>query len=199
MNKDRFKYNERGLVSAIIQDKSTKDVTMLGYMNKEALERTYESGKVTFYSRSRNELWTKGETSGNYLLFDHAKLDCDGDAILIQASPTGPTCHQNTITFWGDSKASPIAFIDELRSVIHQRNEERPSGSYLTSLFEKGVATIAQKVGEEGVEVVIEAIKGDKERLREEAADLFFHYLVLLENTDVPFEEVVDVLKDRNN
>ena len=103
------------------------------------------------------------------------------------------------LTSWGDSKASPIAFIDELRSVIHQRNEERPSGSYLTSLFEKGVATIAQKVGEEGVEVVIEAIKGDKERLREEAADLFFHYLVLLENTDVPFEEVVDVLKDRNN
>jgi phosphoribosyl-ATP pyrophosphohydrolase/phosphoribosyl-AMP cyclohydrolase len=105
---------------------------MLGYMNKEALERTYESGKVTFYSRSRNELWTKGETSGNYLLFDHAKLDCDGDAILIQASPTGPTCHQNTTTCWGDSKTSPIAFIDELRSVIRQRNEERPSGFYLT-------------------------------------------------------------------
>lgn len=156
-------------------DLNTKDMLMLGCMNEAALNITLETKKVTFFSRSRNELWTKGETSGNYLNLESIALDCDGDALLVLASPEGPTCHKNTTTCWGNTNSSQIGFIDELRSVIHQRNLDRPKGSYLTSLFEKGVASIAQKVGEEAVETVIEAIKGDQERFREEAADLFFH------------------------
>jgi phosphoribosyl-ATP pyrophosphohydrolase/phosphoribosyl-AMP cyclohydrolase len=198
MKRNELKWNEQGLIPAIIQNPVTKDVLMMGYMNQEAIDQTLSSGYVTFYSRSRACLWMKGESSGNYLKFSSLKVDCDKDTILIQAQPTGPTCHQGTATCWGTNEHPSLFFINELREIIRDRKENPPKKSYLTHLFGQGIAKIAQKVGEEAVEVVIEALQDDRSNLLEEAADLLFHYLVLLEVKNVELDDVIEVLKKRN-
>ena len=150
-----------GLVPAIVQDARTKNVLMLGFMNREAYDKTVATGKVTFWSRSRNCLWTKGETSGNYLNLVEVRNDCDKDTLLVKAIPDGPTCHTGTDTCWGeDNSANPLLFLTELQDFIEKRHEEMPEGSYTTSLFRKGINRIAQKVGEEALETVIEATNG---------------------------------------
>ena len=170
-----------GLVPAIIQDANTKNVLMLGYMNQEAFDKTMATGKVTFWSRSRNCLWTKGETSGNFLDLVSIKNDCDNDTLLVKAVPHGPTCHTGTDTCWGeDNESNPLAFLSELQDFIERRHEEMPEGSYTTSLFQKGVNRIAQKVGEEALETVIEATNGTNDKLIYEASDMFYHLIVLL-------------------
>ena len=170
-----------GLVPAIIQDANTKNVLMLGYMNQEAFDKTMATGKVTFWSRSRNCLWTKGETSGNFLDLMSIKNDCDNDTLLVKAVPHGPTCHTGTDTCWGeDNESNPLAFLSELQDFIERRHEEMPEGSYTTSLFQKGVNRIAQKVGEEALETVIEATNGTNDKLIYEASDMFYHLIVLL-------------------
>ena len=164
-----------GLVPAIIQDANTKNVLMLGYMNQEAFDKTMATGKVTFWSRSRNCLWTKGETSGNFLDMVSIKNDCDNDTLLVKAVPHGPTCHTGTDTCWGeDNESNPLAFLSELQDFIERRHEEMPEGSYTTSLFQKGVNRIAQKVGEEALETVIEATNGTNDKLIYEASDMFY-------------------------
>lgn len=169
-----------GLVPAIVQDRNTLHVLMLGYMNAEALEKTQESGLVTFYSRSRKTLWTKGETSGNFLHLVSIAADCDSDTLLVSAVPDGPACHKGTKTCWGDAVPTSLGFIRELESVIKGRHDQMPEKSYTTSLFKAGTPRMAQKVGEEAVETVIEAVKGDDERMIYEASDLVYHLLVLL-------------------
>ena len=170
-----------GLVPAIIQDANTKNVLMLGYMNQEAFDKTMATGKVTFWSRSRNCLWTKGETSGNFLDLVSIKNDCDNDTLLVKAVPHGPTCHTGTDTCWGeDNESNPLAFLSELQDFIERRHKEMPEGSYTTSLFQKGVNRIAQKVGEEALETVIEATNGTNDKLIYEASDMFYHLIVLL-------------------
>ena len=169
-----------GLVPAIVQDGSTLSVLMLGYMNAEALAVTQEKGLVTFWSRSRGCLWTKGETSGSYLRLVSIAADCDRDTLLVKAIPDGPTCHTGSRTCWGDAVPDSEGFIRELESVIKGRFEQMPEGSYTTSLFKAGTARMAQKVGEEAVETVIEAMSGNDERLVYEASDLVYHLLVLL-------------------
>ncbi len=172
-----------GLIPAIIQDDRTMQVLMLGYMNKEAYEKSLAEGRVTFYSRSRQCLWTKGETSGNFLDIVSIAADCDADTLLIRAIPHGPTCHTGSKTCFGDAQPETEGFIRYLQSVIRQRHAEMPAESYTTYLFNKGVNKIAQKVGEEAVETVIEAVDGNHERLIYEASDLVYHLLVLLEAT----------------
>ena len=169
-----------GLVPAIVQDENTLQVLMLGYMNEEALKMTQKSGLVTFYSRSQGKLWTKGETSGNYLHLVSIAVDCDSDTLLVRAIPDGPTCHKGTKTCWGEAVPTSTGFIRELESVIKGRFKEMPEKSYTSSLFKAGVPRMAQKVGEEAVETVIEAVKGDHERLIYESSDLIYHLLVLL-------------------
>ena len=169
-----------GLVPAIVQDRNTLQVLMLGYMNAEALEKTQTSGLVTFFSRSRQTLWTKGETSGNYLHLVSISADCDSDTLLVRAIPDGPACHKGTKTCWGDAVPTSLGFIRELESVIKGRHERMPEKSYTTSLFKAGTPRMAQKVGDEAVETVIEAVKGDDERMIYEASDLVYHLLVLL-------------------
>ena len=172
-----------GLVPAIIQDANTKNVLMLGYMNQEAFDKTMATGKVTFWSRSRNCLWTKGETSGNFLDLVSIKNDCDNDTLLVKAVPHGPTCHTGTDTCWGeDNESNPLAFLSELQDFIERRHKEMPEGSYTTSLFQKGVNRIAQKVGEEALETVIEATNGTNDKLIYEASDMFYHLIVWLQN-----------------
>lgn len=195
LNVDFKKYAD-GLVPAIVQDANTKCVLMLGYMNAEALEQTRQSEKVTFFSRSKNRLWTKGETSGNFLDVKAILIDCDADAILIKAVPAGPVCHTGADTCFNEKNAQ--SFLDELQQLIASRKKHLPSGSYTTSLFEKGVNAIAQKVGEEAVEVVIEALGGDDDKFRNEAADLLFHFLVLLEQKNIKLSAIEQVLKDRH-
>lgn len=180
LNFNDLKKGPDGLVPAIVQDELTLQVLMLGWMNAEALEKTQTTGLVTFWSRSRGELWTKGETSGNYLHLVSIAPDCDSDTLLVRAKPDGPTCHKGTKTCWGDAVPSSTGFIRELESVIKGRHEEMPEGSYTASLFKAGTPRMAQKVGEEAVETVIEAVKGDDERLIYEASDLIYHLLVLL-------------------
>ena len=175
-----FSKNPDGLVPAIVQDERTLQVLMLGYMNAEALEQTLRTSLVTFYSRSRKELWTKGETSGNFLHLVSVDADCDADTLLVRAIPDGPACHTGTMTCWGDAVPASTGFIRFLEAVVKGRHREMPEGSYTTSLFNAGVPRMAQKVGEEAVETVIEAVKGDKERLLYEASDLVYHLLVLL-------------------
>ncbi len=196
MNID-FKKME-GLIPAVVQDVFTGKVLMVGYMNEAALAKTKESGRVTFFSRSKNRLWTKGETSGNFLELVSMQEDCDGDAILVKAKPLGPVCHTGSDTCFEESNSSQTAFIDQLRGIIKERKENPSTTSYTSSLFAKGINKLAQKVGEEAVELVIEAKDDNKELFLGEAADLLFHYLVLLEAKDYSLDEVVAVLKQRH-
>ncbi len=187
-----------GLVPAIIQDWMTAKVLMLGFMNEEALRKTEVEKKVTFFSRTKNRLWTKGETSGNFLNVKSIAVDCDNDTILIQAEPLGPTCHTGADTCFFESNTSNALFLHYLQAIIKSRKESTADKSYTKSLFEKGINKIAQKVGEEAVELVIEAKDSDMDLFRNEAADLLFHLLVLLEAKGVQLEEVVDVLRQRH-
>jgi phosphoribosyl-ATP pyrophosphohydrolase/phosphoribosyl-AMP cyclohydrolase len=187
-----------GLIPAIIQDSETKSVLMLGYMNKEAYQKTVETGKVTFYSRSKQRLWTKGEESGNFLNLIDIKNDCDEDSLLIQAKPVGPTCHTGADTCWQTENKSDFGFISTLENTIKTRRENADSEkSYVASLFEKGINKIAQKVGEEAVEVVIEAKDNNDHLFLDESADLLFHYLILLQAKGFELNDVVNVLKAR--
>ena len=187
-----------GLIPAVVQDAFTGKVLMVGYMNEAALAKTKESGRVTFFSRSKNRLWTKGETTGNFLELVSMQEDCDGDAILVKAKPLGPVCHKGADTCFEESNTSQTAFIDQLREVIKERKENPNSASYTSSLFAKGINKLAQKVGEEAVELVIEAKDDNKELFLGEAADLLFHYLVLLEAKGYSLDEVVATLKQRH-
>ena len=187
-----------GLVPAIVQHWRSGAVLMLGYMNAAALAQTQQSGKVTFYSRSKVRLWTKGETSGHYLLLKSLKVDCDNDTILIQAEPQGPTCHKGTQSCFGDASAPPLAFLAELDALVAQRERERPAGSYTTKLFDEGLRRIAQKVGEEGVETALAAVAQDEAALRGEAADLMFHLIVLLRAKGVALDDVIAELRRRH-
>lgn len=189
-----------GLVPAIIQDAHTKNVLMLGFMNKEAYDKTMETGKVTFWSRSRNCLWTKGETSGHFLHLVDIKNDCDNDTLLVKAIPDGPTCHTGTDTCWGEENiASPLSFLSELQDFIEKRHQELPEGSYTTSLFRKGVNRIAQKVGEEALETVIEATNGTNDKMVYEASDMIYHLIVLLAEKGLRIEDVVRELQKRHD
>ena len=187
-----------GLLPAIIQHVPTGQVLMLGYMNEEAAEVTVTSGKVTFYSRSKERLWTKGETSGNHLTFCSAMLDCDRDAILVQAIPAGPVCHTGARTCFTDDLPATAGFLGHLDRIIQQRRAEMPDGSYSTSLFAEGSARIAQKVGEEGVELALARMKDDREEIANESADLLYHMLVLLSDADMALADVMEVLRQRH-
>lgn len=187
-----------GLVPAIIQDVTTKTVLMLGYMNEEAFNITNETGKVTFFSRSRNELWTKGETSGNYLLLKSIAKDCDSDTLLVQAEPTGPVCHTGSDTCWNETNSSSLSFLNRIEAIISDRKQNPESNSYTSSLFAKGINKVAQKVGEEAVELVIEAKDSNNELFVNEAADLLFHYLILLKAKNMELADVIKVLEERN-
>ena len=194
-----FNKNKDGLVPAVIQDSETKNVLMLGYMNEEAFLTTEKTGKVTFFSRSKQRLWTKGEESGNFLELVDIKLDCDEDTLLVLVKPHGPTCHKGTDTCWGDKNEEIPGFLSELEKVISNRkNNPENEKSYVASLFRSGINKIAQKVGEEAVEVVIEA-KDDNETLfLNESADLLFHYLILLQAKGYSLQHVIEVLKARH-
>lgn len=189
-----------GLVPAIIQDATTKNVLMLGFMNQEAYQKTMDTKLVTFWSRSRNCLWTKGETSGNYLHLVSIQNDCDNDTLLIKVNPDGPVCHKGTDTCWGDTNDyNPVEFLSELQDFINKRKEEMPENSYTTSLFRKGINKIAQKVGEEAVETVIEAVGGTDEQLVYEGADLLYHLIVLLSAKGLRIETLANELAKRHN
>ncbi|MBS9525122.1 bifunctional phosphoribosyl-AMP cyclohydrolase/phosphoribosyl-ATP diphosphatase HisIE [Litoribacter alkaliphilus] len=196
LNIDFEKVN--GLVPAIIQDAFSNKVLMLGYMNQEAIDKTVETGKVTFFSRTKGRLWTKGETSGNFLNLVSMEVDCDQDALLIKVDPVGPVCHTGDDTCFKEENRSKTAFIDHLRTVIKDRKENPNDKSYTSSLFEKGINKVAQKVGEEAVEIVIEAKDDNKELFMGEAADLLFHYLILLEAKGYSLDEVMEVLMARH-
>ena len=185
------------LLPAIIQDADDSRVLMLGYMNNEALQKTLNSGHVTFYSRTRQALWTKGETSGNYLNFVSAELDCDGDTILVKAKPDGPVCHTGSQTCFNDKTTLALEVLNRLTEIIKYRNLDRPAGSYTTELFEKGSSRIAQKVGEEGVELSLAKVKEDKSEILNEAADLMFHFMVLLESSNLSLDDVCEILSKR--
>ncbi|MCQ2361135.1 MAG: bifunctional phosphoribosyl-AMP cyclohydrolase/phosphoribosyl-ATP diphosphatase HisIE [Paludibacteraceae bacterium] len=190
---------QNGLIPAIIQDADTLKVLMLGYMNEESLKKTQETGKVTFWSRSRNCLWTKGETSGNFLNVVSMKEDCDNDTLLIKVHPCGPVCHTGTDTCWGEeNKSDDIMFLKTLQEFIEKRHAEMPEGSYTTSLFQAGVNKMAQKVGEEAVETVIEATNGTNDRLIYEASDLMYHLIVLLTSKGLSIEDIATDLKKRH-
>ena len=193
------KYNQQGLVPAIIQDAQTKTVLMLGYMNQESIAKTIETNKVTFYSRSKQRLWTKGEESGNFLELVSIKSDCDQDTVLIKANPKGPTCHKGTDNCWGEQNSADLSFLNTLESVISSRKaQEQSDVSYVAQLFEQGINKIAQKVGEEAVEVVIEAKDNNDNLFLEESADLLFHYLILLQAKNYSLSDVVKILKSRH-
>lgn len=196
MNVNFDKYAD-GLVPAIIQDEETLRVLMLGFMNAEALEKTQATGKVTFYSRSKQRLWTKGEESGHFLLLKDIRVDCDQDTLLIKVSPQGPTCHTGADTCW-DEVNEPGDFISHLERVIASRKGASPESSYTAKLLAKGINKVAQKVGEEAVELVIEAKDDNKDLFLGEAADLMYHYLVLIQAKGYALEEVIDVLKQRH-
>ncbi len=194
-----------GLLPAIVQDADTGQVLMLGYVNEEAWARTQQEGRVTFFSRSKNRLWTKGESSGNYLKVISLHIDCDADTVLIRAQPAGPTCHRGTVSCFEQpdqpiAPAPPIGFLAALERLIAERQQfpERAPTSYTVSLFAKGIAKIAQKVGEEAVETVIDAVAGNRETLPGEVADLLYHLLVLLAVTGVPLSEIVHLLQERH-
>ena len=196
MNID-FQKSPEGLVPAIIQDAATLRVLMLGYMNQEALDKTLQEKKVTFFSRSKQRLWTKGEESGNFLLLQDVKVDCDNDTLLIKANPVGPVCHTGADTCWNEVNVSND-FLAKLESVITDRKNNPSDKSYTASLFAKGINKIAQKVGEEAVEIVIEAKDNNEELFLNEAADLLFHYLVLLSAKGYQLSNVLNVLKERH-
>jgi phosphoribosyl-ATP pyrophosphohydrolase/phosphoribosyl-AMP cyclohydrolase len=187
-------------VPAIIQDARTKNVLMLGYMNEEAYQKTMESKRVTFWSRSRQCLWTKGETSGNYLNLVDMKVDCDHDTLLVRAIPDGPTCHTGTDTCWGeDNKENAVLFLSELQDFIEQRHEQMPEGSYTTKLFRDGTNKMAQKLGEEALETVIEATNGTNEHLVYEASDMLYHLIVLLTSKGLRIEDLATELHRRHD
>jgi phosphoribosyl-AMP cyclohydrolase / phosphoribosyl-ATP pyrophosphohydrolase len=186
-----------GLVPAIIQDGNTLQVLMLGYMNQEALLKTQSEGKVCFFSRTKNRLWTKGEESGNYLNVQSIQLDCDQDTLLILVDPVGPTCHKGTKTCWGDGETTSYGIISELENTIRERWDSESTDSYVAALKANGTHKIAQKVGEEAVEVVIEALRNDDHLFLEESADLLFHYLLLLKAKGYELNAVLEVLKSR--
>jgi phosphoribosyl-ATP pyrophosphohydrolase/phosphoribosyl-AMP cyclohydrolase len=188
----------KGLVPAVIQDIATDKVLMLGFMDQEAFEKTQKEKKVTFFSRSKNRLWTKGETSGNFLLVKEILLDCDNDALLIKVTPVGPTCHTGADTCWNEKNVSKVKFVEHLIAVIKDRKNNPTGKSYTASLFAKGTNKIAQKVGEEAVELVIEAMDKNNDLFKNEAADLLFHYLVLLEQKGISFDEVIGILEERH-
>ena len=197
MNID-FSKNTDGLIPAIIQDSETKTVLMLGFMNAEAYQKTVDTKKVTFYSRTKQRLWTKGEESGNFLNLIDIKNDCDNDTLLIQVKPDGPTCHKGTDTCWNDENKPDFGFISDLEDTIQHRKENADSEkSYVASLFKLGMNKIAQKVGEEAVELVIEAKDDNDDLFLSESADLLFHYLILLQAKGFKLSDVVEVLRSR--
>lgn len=199
MNKEiAFDKSPDGLVPVVVQDNWTGKVLMLGYMNQEAFEKTKIEKIVTFFSRSKQRLWTKGETTNNFLHVKDILVDCDADTILIKATPAGPTCHTGADTCFDEVNDGKVWFINHLRSVIKDRKANNSEKSYTSSLFQKGVNKIAQKVGEEAVELVIEAKDDNKDLFLGEAADLLFHYLILLEQKGYEFDEVLDVLMSRH-
>lgn len=190
----KLKLNEQGLIPAIIQNAKNKNVLMLGYMSQEAYDQTVNTGKVTFFSRSKNRLWQKGEESGNLLEVVSIENDCDNDALLVLVNPIGPTCHNGTETCWGDVKQGTLSYLE---STIAERKSASKESSYVAGLFDEGINKIAQKVGEEAVETIIEAVGGKDELFVEEAADLFFHYLILLQAKDCNLQKVLDKLENR--
>ena len=202
-----FNKNKDGLVPAIIQDQETKNVLMLGYMNEEAFLKTNQSKKVTFFSRSKNRLWTKGEESGNYLELVSIKNDCDNDSLLIMVNPKGPTCHKGTDTCWGGKNEPTFGFLSELEGIIQDRKKtsevdpelrKEEKSSYVVSLFDLGINKIAQKVGEEAVEIVIEAKDDNDDLFLNEGADLLFHYLILLQAKGFTLKDIEKLLKERH-
>ncbi|GGW25679.1 bifunctional phosphoribosyl-AMP cyclohydrolase/phosphoribosyl-ATP diphosphatase HisIE [Arenibacter certesii] len=202
-----FNKNKDGLVPAIIQDAKTKNVLMLGYMNQEAYDLTVATKKVTFFSRTKNRLWTKGEESGNFLNLITIQSDCDSDTLLVTVDPVGPTCHKGTDTCWGQENTGGFEFLSELENIIENRKAQAdgtvstPEGaksSYVSSLFKSGINKVAQKVGEEAVEVVIEAMDNNETLFKEESADLLFHYLILLQAKGYKLKDVVKVLEARH-
>lgn len=195
--KPNFNKSDNGLIPVIIQDNITNIVLMLGYMNEEAFEKTQKEKRVTFFSRSKNRLWTKGEESKNYLDVNSILIDCDEDTILIKATPTGPVCHTGDDTCFKEKNNSKN-FLFELESIIAERKNNPSDTSYTSSLFKKGINKIAQKVGEEAVEVVIEAKDNNKDLFVNEAADLLYHYLILLQAKDSSLKEIIAVLEERN-
>ncbi len=197
LDKIDFSKSPDGLIPAIIQHHSSGLVLMLGYMNEEAVKKSISIGKVTFYSRSKNRLWTKGESSGNFLEFKSMFLDCDHDTLLVQADPLGPTCHTGTETCFGEEGLG-LSFLEHLQQIIIQRKNNPSTTSYTASLFASGLDKIAQKVGEEAVETVIEAKNEDRDKFLNESADLLFHFLVLLQAKNESLQDVIEVLKDRH-
>jgi len=195
-----FDKNKDGLIPAIIQDNTTKNVLMLGYMNEEALKKTMETGKVTFYSRSKNRIWQKGEESGNYLKLVNVEIDCDNDTLLIYADPQGPTCHKGSDTCWDKTNDQNFGFLTQLEAIISDRKMNSSNDkSYVSSLFKSGINKIAQKVGEEAVETVIEAMDDNDNLFLQESADLLFHYLILLQAKGYHLNDAVDILKSRHS
>jgi phosphoribosyl-ATP pyrophosphohydrolase/phosphoribosyl-AMP cyclohydrolase len=197
VNIDFKKYSD-GLVPAIVQDFSTNKVLMLGFMNNEAVVKTEELGKVTFYSRNKKRLWTKGEESGNFLFLKEMKLDCDNDTVLIKANPAGPVCHTGADTCFSEKNHSNN-FLEYLEHIIELRKQASPEESYVSKLFTKGINKIAQKVGEEAVELVIEAKDNNEDRFLNEAADLMFHYLLLLNAKGYKLQNVIEILQQRHS
>ena len=199
----------QGLIPAIIQDADTRQVLMLGYMNGEAYDITLKTGKVTFWSRSRQSIWTKGETSGNFLNVVDIKNDCDNDTLLIRVHPVGPVCHTGTDTCWGEkneypstpttAETNPLLFLSELQDFIEERHRQMPEGSYTTSLFKDGLNRMAQKVGEEALELVIEAVNGTDERMVYEGSDMLYHLIVLLTSKGMRIEQMAQELMERHN
>ena len=188
-----------GLIPAIIQDAETRQVLMLGYMNAESLIKTLDTKIVHFFSRSKQRLWMKGETSGNSFGLVNIDHDCDSDALLVEVIPKGPACHLDTVSCFGDDPAPGLGYLAYLRKVIRDRRIESPESSYVASLFEKGLKTMAQKVGEEGVEVAVAAVSESEEALTEESADLLFHLMVLLESQDLSLDDLIAVLRQRHS
>lgn len=194
----KINYDSNGLIPAIIQDHHSGKVLMLGYMNQEAFDKTLSEKQITFFSRSKNRLWTKGESSGNFLNLVSWAVDCDADALLFKVNPVGPVCHTGADTCWNEKNSVDISFLSKLEEVISERKNQNPESSYTASLFAKGINKIAQKVGEEAVEVVIEAKDQNQELFLNESADLLFHYLVLLQAKGFKLSDVIEVLASRH-
>ena len=192
-----FSKNKDGLIPAIIQDSISKTVLMLGYMNDEAIRKTKKTGNVTFYSRTKKRLWTKGEESGNFLRLVNMKVDCDNDTILIYVKPEGPTCHLGTDSCWGEKNLSKFGYLSQLEEIIAERKKDDKKNSYVASLFREGINKIAQKVGEEATETIIEAKDENKQLFLNESADLLFHYLILLQAKGFRLSDVEKVLLTR--
>ena len=199
INLDKIDWDKgQGLVPAIVQNIDNGQILMLAYMDRAALAQTISSKKVTFFSRSKNRLWTKGETSGNWLDFISGEMDCDADTLLVQARPQGPSCHTGSVNCFNDQPPSNIGFLDQLATLISERHTTMPENSYTTSLFAEGKALIAQKVGEEGVELALARMKDDRAEMANEAADLLFHMMVLLEDAGLSLADVISVLQNRH-